>query len=224
MNYISGFIGWFLEHFTSEDVSMLQMILTLGLSCVIAVYIFFVYRMLGRKTIYSKRYNITLAGMVVIITAIIFTVQSSVLISFGMVGALSVIRFRTAIKDSLDIIFLFWAVTAGICCGAHMSEISIVLSAVLTILIFSLDAAEVKRGCSILVVEIWEQEKEKEVWEKIKEFSRYYKVKTKSLEEKGCKLVIELKVKQGYELLQSLKKISEIKAVSLIEQEGESNY
>ena len=224
MNYISGFIGWFLEHFTSEDVSMLQMILTLGLSCVIAVYIFFVYRMLGRKTIYSKRYNITLAGMVVIITAIIFTVQSSVLISFGMVGALSVIRFRTAIKDSLDIIFLFWAITAGICCGAHMSEISIVLSAVLTVLIFSLDGLAVKKGYSILIVEVKGQGEEKELWEKIKAFSGYYKVKTRSLEENGCKLVIELKIKQRLELLQSLKKMSEIKAISLMEQEGENNY
>ena len=224
MNYVNTFIGWFLEHFTSEDISLVQLILTLGLSCVNAVYIFGVYRMLGRKTIYSKRYNITLAGMAVIITAIIFTVQSSVVISLGMVGALSVVRFRTAIKDALDIVFLFWSVAVGICCGAHMAEISIMLSAVLTILIFSLDGAERKRGYSILIVETKEQKNEKELLEKVKEFSKHYKVKMRNAEGEGCKFVVELKVKQGLELLQGLKKIPEIKTVSLMEQNGENNY
>ena len=105
-----------------------------------------------------------------------------------------------------------------------MSEISIILSAVLTVLIFLLDGTEVKRGYSILIVETWKQENEKEFLEKIKEFSKYYKVKVRNPEEEGYKFVVELKVKQGFELLQSLKRISDIKAVSLIEHEGENNY
>lgn len=218
------YISWFLENFTSESISMVQLGLTLGLACVISVYIFFLYRMLSRKTFYSKRYNITVASMAVITTAIIFTVQSDVVLSLGMVGALSIVRFRTAIKDALDLVFLFWSICVGICCGAHMSEIAIILSAMLTLLILCLDKVSMKRGYSILILEIRKQESEKEILEKIKEFSSHCKVKARNAKENNYKFVVEVKAKQEYQLVQGLKENSQIQTISLIAQEGETTY
>lgn len=224
MEYISEFAKVFLQTFTSENISVVQLILTLGLSCMNAVYLFFVYRILGSKTLYSKRYNITLASMVVIITAIIFTVQSDVVLSLGMVGALSIVRFRTAIKDALDIVFLFWAVTAGICYGAHMAEIAIMLSALVTMLIFVLDSVSLKRSCQLLIVEMAKQEEEKEILEHLREFCKYIKVKTRISDKNKHKVVAEIKVREEFLLIQSLEKMAQITSVSLISQEGEITY
>lgn len=223
MNYISIFISWFLEHFTSEDISMVHAVLTIGISCVNAVYIFCVYCMLTRKTIYSKHYNITVASMVVIITSMIFAIHSSVVLSFGMLGALSIVRFRTAIKDALDIVFLFWAITAGICYGAHMAEIAILLSAILTIVIFSLEEGSVKRGYGILIVEM-ESTAEKELLRSLDSFCRRYCIKTKQSVGKGYKIVIEAKVKQEFEMIQNIRKIAGVEAISFVVHEGEHNY
>lgn len=224
MNYISLFVGWFLENFTSEDVSMMQLIMTLGLSCINAVYIFFLYRMLSRKTLYSKRYNITVASVAVVTAAIIFTVQSSVVISLGVVGALSIVRFRTAIKDALDIVFLFWAVAVGVCCGAHMSEIAIILSAVLTLLILGLDGISVKRGYHLLIVETEQAEDEEMVLGKLKECCSYYKVNVRNVHESGCKFVIEVKVKREFQMIQDLKRVMGVRTISLVAHEGETVY
>ena len=80
MSCISTFVSWFLENFTSESVDMVQLCLTLGLTAVNAVYLFFIYRTLSRKTFYAKRYNITLSGVTLITAAIIFTVQADVVL------------------------------------------------------------------------------------------------------------------------------------------------
>jgi len=224
MEYISWFVGWFLQNFTSENISLIQLMLTLGLSCMNAVYLFGVYHMLSRKTFYSKRYNIMLASMVLIITAIIFTVQSDVVLSLGMVGALSIVRFRTAIKDALDIVFLFWAVTAGICYGAHMAEIAIMLSALVTILIFVLDSVSTKRGYRLLIVEMARQEEEKEVLGQLRELCKYIKVKTRISDENKHKIVAEIKVREEFLLIQSLEKMAQITSISLISHEGENTY
>lgn len=217
-------VGWFLEHFTSEEISMLQVVLTLGLSCINAIYIFVVYRFLGRKTIYSKRYSITVSGIVVITTAIIFATYSSITLSLGVIGALAIVRFRTAIKDSLDIVYLFWAVTVGLCYGAHMAEIAIVLSATLTILIFYLDDLSVKQGYKILILESRDENCEKEVIDCIQAHSKSYKIKTKEVGGNVHKTVIELRTRQEYQLVKEISQIAAIQSVSLIAHENEHSY
>lgn len=224
MSCVSGFIRWCVEHFTSDSISVIQLILTLGLAAINAIYVFVLYRLLNRKTVYCKRFNITIASMAVIVTAIIFTVQSDVVIALGVVGALSIVRFRTAIKDSLDIVFLFWAVTIGVCYGAHMAEIALILSALLTCLILGLDGISVKNEHSLLILEITDEEYENKILEQLRGYCKYCVVKTRSSRDRGYKIVVELKVKKEYQMIQSIKKQPGIQAISLIAHEGENNY
>ena len=105
----------FIEKFTTEDITVLQILGVLCLVAVISVYIFGIYRLVTRKTFYSKNFNISIAALSLITAAIILAVQSNIVISLGMVGALSIVRFRTAIKDPMDLCFLFWAIAVGIC-------------------------------------------------------------------------------------------------------------
>ena len=118
MSFKDIFKKSFLEGFASTEITTLTVVTALGVACLLALYIFFVYRVVTRKTFYSKNFNITLAGVTVITASLILTMQSSVVLSLGMVGALSIVRFRTAIKEPMDLMFLFWSISVGIICGS----------------------------------------------------------------------------------------------------------
>ena len=107
MNFKDIFRNSFLEAFTKTEVAAGEVIVILLCTCLVALYIFWVYRLLTRKTFYSKNFNISLAALSVITAIVILTVQSNIVLSLGMVGALSIVRFRTAIKDPMDLVFLF---------------------------------------------------------------------------------------------------------------------
>ena len=159
-----------------------------------------------------------------ITAAIILAVQSNIVISLGMVGALSIVRFRTAVKDPMDLCFMFWAIAVGICCGAHMAEIAIILSALMTVLVFVLDKVPLGRAPMILVVNMDDVETELELVKKIKEYCKYFKIKSRNIRENNCNLVIEVRVKEEYQLVQGVKGVKGIKNVSLVSHDGETTF
>lgn len=122
MSFKDIFKKSFLEGFASTEITTVTIVAALAVASALAFYIFLVYRVLTRKTFYSKNFNISLAGITVITAALILTMQSSVVLSLGMVGALSIVRFRTAIKDPMDLMFLFWSISVGIICGAEIGR------------------------------------------------------------------------------------------------------
>lgn len=139
MNFKDIFRNSFLEAFTKTEVAAGEVIVILLCTCLVALYIFWVYRLLTRKTFYSKNFNISLAALSVITAIVILTVQSNIVLSLGMVGALSIVRFRTAIKEPLDIAFLFWAIAVGIVLAAGLIPLavfgSLVIGAVLVVFV-----------------------------------------------------------------------------------------
>lgn len=224
MNYIHTFVEWFWSCSSSGDVNIVQLILTLGLTMINAMYLFGVYRILTRKTFYAKRYNITLSAVALITASIIFTVQTDVVLSLGVIGALAIVRFRTAIKDPLDIVFLFWAVVIGICCGAHMAEIAIMLSAILTILIFYLEGSSVRQGYGLLILECDKNVSKDDVQKELQRECKRFKIKKTDLECSKGIIVAEVVVKKELQLLQKLQEIAGVTSISLIAHEGEHNY
>ena len=116
MSFQDIFKNSFLSDF-SFAVDTKTIIINLALTTVFAIYIFFIYRAVTRKTFYSKNFNLSLIAMAIITAGIILTIQSNVVLSLGMVGALSIVRFRTAVKDPLDLVFLYWSISVGIICA-----------------------------------------------------------------------------------------------------------
>ena len=224
MGFSDIFKNSFMARFTNEDITVVQIFGVLCLVALISVYIFVVYRMVTRKTFYSQNFNISIASLAMITAAIILAVQSNIVISLGMVGALSIVRFRTAVKDPLDLCFLFWSIAVGICCGAHMAEIALILSVFMTVLVFALDKLPMGRAPMILVVNMEEAKLELELVEKIKEYCKYFKIKSRNLRENNCNLVIEVRVKEEFALLQEVKEIQGIKNVSLVSHDGEATF
>ena len=120
-------------------MSAQTVILILVIACLVGVYIFFVYKLSSKTAFYSKDLNITMAGMPVIVAAIMIAMQSNLLVSLGMVGALSIVRFRNALKNPLDLLYLFWAISAGIIVGVGLYVLALVLSFIMTVLLFLID-------------------------------------------------------------------------------------
>jgi len=145
------------------EVDLKKILLVMIVTMVLAVYLFVLYRMITRKTFYSKNFNLSLAVLAVITAGIIVTIQTSIVISLGMVGALSIVRFRTAVKEPMDLIFLFWSISIGIMCGAGLFEVAVIVSIMATGLIFLLDQIPLARMPMILIVNAESYESKAEV-------------------------------------------------------------
>ena len=196
------------------------------ISTAFAFYIFMAYRFLTRHTFYSKNFNISLAAVTVITTGIILTIQSSVVISLGMVGALSIVRFRTAVKDPMDLAFLFWAISTGIICGAGLAEIACVLAFVLSIGLFLLDKIPIGRAPQILMVSAKGYDAEKAVMEAVKKYSAASTVKSRRLSNDQSDFVIELRSLKFAEpkLIQEVASLECVISSSLLRHDGEVTY
>ena len=193
MSFKDIFKKSFLEGYASAEITTLTIITALGIACALALYIFIAYRVVTRKTFYSKSFNISLAGITVITAALILTMQSSVVLSLGMVGALSIVRFRTAIKDPMDLMFLFWSISVGIICGAGLAQVAVILSVVLTLGILILDQMPVAKAPMILVVNAVNLDAETLVDAEVRRFDKHFCVKSRNMTASTLDLVIELR-------------------------------
>ena len=109
------------------NLSALNVVLIIGIACLVGLYIFYVYKLTTKSAFYSKDLNVTMAGLPLIIAAIMIAMQSNLLVSLGMVGALSIVRFRNAVKNPLDLLYLFWSVSAGIIVGVGLYVLAFIL-------------------------------------------------------------------------------------------------
>ena len=224
MSFKDIFKKSFLEGYASAEITTLTIVTALGIACALALYIFIVYRVVTRKTFYSKSFNISLAGISVITAALILTMQSSVVLSLGMVGALSIVRFRTALKDPMDLMFLFWSISVGIICGAGLAQVAVILSVVVTIGILVLDHLPVAKAPMILVVNAADINAEKSVTMVVTNFDKHYCVKSRNMTSNSLDLVIELRTAMGAELVSQVMALAGIHSVSLLSHDGEVTF
>ena len=225
MNFSDIFKSSFINAFSKNQVSGGQTVVILFCTCLVSLYLFGVYRVVTRKTFYSKNFNISLAALAVITAIVIMTVQSNIVLSLGMVGALSIVRFRTAVKDPMDLVFLFWAISIGLACGAGMLEIAVIGSLVLTALVFVLDRLPVAKAAMILVVNAQSgKEQTDAIMELVKKYSKYYKVKSRNISGERLDMVLELWVKQEEELVEQLSALPKVSSVSLMSHDGEVTF
>lgn len=224
MNFSDIFKKSFLEGFASSEITTVTIVAALGVACMLALYIFFVYRVVTRKTFYSKNFNITLAGITVITAALILTMQSSVVLSLGMVGALSIVRFRTAVKDPMDLMFLFWSISVGIICGAGLAQVAVILSVVITVGILVLDYMPVAKAPMILVVNSSDLDSEEAVAAVVKQYAKAFHVKSRNMTAQSLDLVIELRTAEGSQLVREIMKLEGVTSASLLSHDGEVTF
>ena len=204
-----------------SGVDTIAVIFGLAVACILGMYIFFVYYFMTRKTFYSKNFNISLVAMSVITAAIILTIQSNLVVSLGMVGALSIVRFRTAIKDPMDLVFLYWSISVGIMCGAGLSMICVILCLVMTVIVFVLIKYPERKLSMLLVVNSTKPDSDKEIIGKVTSFTKTYKIKSKNLTATSLNMVIELKIKEESELIHEIMNVEGVSSATILSHDGE---
>ena len=224
MSFKDIFKKSFLEGYAGSEIDLTTIVVALAVASALALYIFLAYRVVTRKTFYSKTFNISLAGITVITAALILTMQSSVVLSLGMVGALSIVRFRTAIKDPMDLMFLFWSISVGIICGAGLAQIAVLLSIVLTLGILILDQMPVAKAPMILVVNADSLDAETQVTELVAQYDKHFHVKSRNMTSATLDLVIELRTPQGGEMVRKVMDLNHVHSASLLSHDGEVTF
>ena len=211
----------FLEGFYGQSIGTKEIVVALGVTVLLSLYIFFIYRIMTRKSFYSKSFNISLCAIAVVTAAIILTIQSSIVISLGMVGALSIVRFRTAIKDPMDLIFLFWSISVGIICGAGFAEIALIASLVITAALFLLEKVPAVTAPKLLVVNASNTELEETITDIVKKHCKYSKTKSLNVTANSLNMVIEVRVSDNSPLVREVAGLESVSSVSLIAHDGE---
>lgn len=209
---------------TTGNLGLKGVIVALLVCSALALYIFFVYRIVTKKTFYSRSFNISIAGTSVITAAIILTIQSNIVLSLGMVGALSIVRFRTAIKDPMDLMFLFWSISVGIICGARFYAIAAILSLVLTIGILVLERIPFAKASMILVVNASDPGMESEITEAAGRYCKSCRVKSRNLTKQTMDLTMELRTDQEADLIRAVTSLEGVDAASLLSHDGEVTF
>jgi len=211
----------FMEGYASINLSIGIVIGCILCTLILAGYIYIVYRWINKNSFYNKNFNLSLIALAVITAAVILTIQSNIVVSLGMVGALSIVRFRTAIKDPLDLVFLFWSISIGIICGAGFAAIAVVTSIALTIVIYIFANMRVAKESKILVINADTYETETTIMEILEEYCEHIHLRAKTMSKQNINMAIEVKVDNQKEMMEKLVKMDSITSVSLLEHDGE---
>lgn len=211
----------FLKQFGATDISPTTIITVLLITAILAVYIFFVYRAMSKRSFYSKSFAITLVVVSLVTSLIILAIQSSVVISLGMVGALSIVRFRTAIKDPLDIAFIFWSISVGIICGAHLYSVAIIGSVFVTIVMILIQFLPNVKPALLLIVNASNDVSIKDLEDLISKNTTYYKIKSRNITTSELDIIAEIRTKDEQELIKQLSEFKGITNATIMLHDGE---
>ncbi len=215
----------FLESYNLTDITMQDILIAMAVACGVGLYIFLVYRVVTRKAFYSKSFSISLVVLAMITTAVILTIQSSVVVSLGMVGALSIVRFRTAVKDPMDLIFLFWSISMGIICGVGLFELAVLTSVGVSLVIAALELLPAVRLPMLLIINTSEKSGEKGILAIVAKYTKSYKVKSRNITNQGLDMIVELRMKKDCsDLVQEIQALTGVSSASLLLHEGEATY
>lgn len=220
MGFNDIFKSSFLENVSS--VSLLDMGIALALAFCLGLFIFFVYKKTFNGVMYSSSFGVTLVALTMITTVVILAVTSNVVLSLGMVGALSIVRFRTAIKEPLDIAFLFWSIAVGIVLAAGMIPLAVVGSVIIGVILLVFVNKKSHVHPYILVLECDNQEHENEAREFIKLYVDRSVVKSKTATAGKVELNLEVRLKEdNTDFVTALSRLPGVRSAVLVSYNGD---
>ena len=193
MSFTDIFKSSFLENVTS--VSLLDMALALVLAFGVGLFIFFIYKKTYAGVMYSSSFGVTLIALTMITTLVILAVTSNIVLSLGMVGALSIVRFRTAIKEPMDIAFLFWSIAVGIVLAAGLIPLAVFGSVVIGVILLVFANRKDNSNPYSVVLSCEGNESEKSAAEFLAQHTKKCTVKSKTARKGGVELNVEVRLK-----------------------------
>ncbi|MDO4488031.1 MAG: DUF4956 domain-containing protein [Eubacteriales bacterium] len=220
MTFNDIFKSSFLENVTA--VSPLDMVLTIALAFCIGLFIFFVYKKTYRGVMYSSSFGVTLIALTMITSQVILAVTSNVVLSLGMVGALSIVRFRTAIKEPLDLAFLFWAIAAGIILAAGMIPLAVIGSIIIGLILVVFVNKKSYITPYIVVLSCTDHDAEKKALDFLKEKTGRCIIKSKSAQKGLVEVNAEIRLKDdNTDFVNELSSIEGVNSAVLVSYNGD---
>ena len=209
----------FLENMTS--FSFLDMAIAMALAFAVGLFIMMVYQKTFKGVMYSRTFCVSLLAMTLITTLIILAVTSNVVLSLGMVGALSIVRFRSAVKEPLDIAFIFWSISVGIVLGAGLLPLAVIGSAFVGIVLLVFVNKDIKEQPYIMIISAEDENAERRAVDFSVSHLKKSMVKSKTVSASGVELTMEVRLAGDTSFINSLSQIEGIKNAVLVSYNGE---
>jgi uncharacterized membrane protein YhiD involved in acid resistance len=221
-NFSDIFKNSFLENAVT-NFSFVDVAVTLLISFLLGLFIYSVYQKTFNGVMYSKNFNVSLVGMAMITTLIIMGVTSNIVLSLGMVGALSIVRFRTAVKDPIDIVYIFWAIAVGIVTGAGQFLLAIIGSLVVGMMLIIFTRKTIREIPYLIVVNCNDADSEKELLNALGGYVKRMNIKSKAVRGgQGIELTVEVRLKDDRtDFVNELSSIEGVKDIVLVSYNGE---
>ena len=220
MNFSDIFKSSFLESVT--EFSIIDTVIGMVFALILGLFIFVIYKKTFSGIMYSMGFGMSLIGLSLVTTLVIMAVTSNVVLSLGMVGALSIVRFRAAIKEPMEIVFLFWSLAVGIVIGAGMIPLAVIGSLIIGVIIVLFANRKTNNTPYILIVNCADEKAEKSAVETIKASVGKYLVKSKTVNASGIEITAEIKVKESsMDFVNRVNEIEGVNEATLVTYNGE---
>lgn len=206
--------------YENSPISALTILTVVAMVAILAVYEFVVYRFISHRSFYNKSFNVTVAIIPFFIATIILCLQSNIVITLGTIGALAIIRFRTAIKDPVDMVYLLWSVHTGICCGCQLFPVAIITSIAVTVLLIILENLHFGRKPYVVIIHS-SAEIEEKIRRIFRQYCRSYRIKSRNFTTNGIDYAIEATVRKPKELAHRLNNAKRVEKFSIIEYDAD---
>jgi uncharacterized membrane protein YhiD involved in acid resistance len=206
------------ENYTSFDVGKIT--LTLLIAVLLGVIIYMIYKKFYAGVIYSRSFAVTLVGMTVMTAMITLAISTNVVISLGMVGALSIVRFRTAIKDPMDLLYLFWAISSGITVGAGMYVLALIVALIMYVLIWIFYARQNRDQIYMAVIHYTGDNTGDAILRELHK-TKFY-IKSRTFRGSNTELAVEVNVKNNNLFFEEkIRNLENVQDITLIQYNGE---
>ena len=192
MTFNDIFKSSFLEEIAS--FSILDMVIALALAFAMGLFINFIYRKTFRGVMFSKTFGVALMALTMITTLVILAVTSNVVLSLGMVGALSIVRFRTAVKEPLDTCYMFWAITMGILLGAKQYAIALVVAVGIGVILIFLSYVHFRHPNAYLLVIHYDEGAEPDIEAELRRGTHFRRMRSKTVTRGGAEMTVEIRL------------------------------
>lgn len=219
MSFFSSLFNYFYNQFAYSGIPLYTLVGIFIVVSILSAYEFIVYRFVLHRALYNKAFNICISVIPFFISAIILCLQTNLVITLGTIGALAIIRFRTAVKDPVDMIFILWSIFVGITCGCQLFVVSVFTTILVTIVLMILNNVSLGMKSHILVIHTLSVDSISKIEKIVKDYADKYRIKSRNITDNGVNVVFEVNTKKANELTEEIAKLEYVKRFSLMEYE-----
>ena len=205
---------YFLSQF--ENLTPWKIVIGLVMGCIVGLIIAFVYKRCYRGVLYSPTFAMTLMMLTLITTPVVMCIKSDIALSMGMVGALSIVRFRTAVKDPMDTAYMFWALTMGILLGAELYIHALAVVLGISVILMLMTFVRFRNPNSYLLVVHYDDYAEQEITQLLRRTVRQRKLRSKTVTRSGAEMTVEVRLDSKQDLVSAVLNIEGVHDATLV--------